>query len=148
MGYVFWETAGYPDPGAIAFGGGPSAFPRVLAGILLLLLVVLSWSAMRPGRGGRRSPQGATASKLASSPRHGVVFAQIVLLLLLLPVFVVFGFVLASVIFLAVSMSIIVRPRRVKDVLQFLIYAVVISLGIFGVFDLLIGVPLPRGFLG
>jgi hypothetical protein len=130
-GYVFWETRGYPQPPSIAFGGGPSTLPRMLALALVALAVPMAWTVF--------------ASPPAARRPHGInVLAQVVLLLALPTVFERAGFVLASSGYIVASMALLMRPRSFAAVGLILAYAVAVSLGIFGLFSTLIGVPLPQ----
>lgn len=111
---------------------GPAFFPLAIAACLIVLSTILLF----------RKPDASkqSASAAPNNLRQAVVFALILLYVLLVPVL---GFAIAT----ALSLSAIMLHTRQLSVPATLATAAAVSLVLFVVFKLCLGIPLPDGTL-
>lgn len=126
---IFFLTLGFPPPGQ-ANDPGTAAFPRIVAGSLGALAVL---QLLRSGRT-EEMPRGAAALRVA-----GVL----ILLLFYTVVLEMFGFILASALFL-LGAILLAGARRL---LYLVMIPPILSVALFYVFYRLLEVSLPRGFV-
>jgi putative tricarboxylic transport membrane protein len=126
---MFAATLGFPPPGQ-ADDPGTATFPRMLAGALLALAVL---QFLRPG-------------EMEDLPRGGAairVSAIVALLLVYAVVLEPLGFMLATMLFLAVALVL----AGARSLLSLTLIPVGVSFALFYVFNQLLSVSLPRAFL-
>ena len=141
-------------PGSRAEGEpGPRAFPILLGAMLAGLGVCMAVPALvsarrsaRPGRAATRPASAglATAETIPPLTRREATFAASTFGLLILYAFLLdtIGFVIATPVVIALTMSGLLRMRRWVLVVSL---AVGFTLGCWVIFDALLGTPLPRG---
>jgi putative tricarboxylic transport membrane protein len=114
---------------------GAGVFP-IVAGVILLIASLISiWEGMQPDSASRiKLPQGTDLRRLSS------LVALLLGFLITLPLF---GQLISSAIFCMLLM------RVISDLswLRIAIYSLVMSSALYGVFVLLLKVPMPRGVL-
>jgi len=114
-------------------------FPRVLSILLLLLsLLLLIRAFWQPPREDRIAGRGDVFSLMKSQPV--LVFGSTVLYIVMIPVL---GFLISTALF--IFGSILFRDRR--KLIAAAIYGICFSAAIYFVFQAVLGVTLPRGWL-
>lgn len=134
-GYVWFTANGYPE--RTGAGPGPDFFPQMAAIVLAFLAILLFFQ--KSLRDEENEVDNVPFEK-SDVKRFILIFVTLIALIFLATYI---GFFVASTIFIIVWM-LLMKERRWKFML---ILSIVFSLGITLVFELLLGVQIPHGFL-
>lgn len=146
------KTLDLPRSGATASDIGPKIYPLVVCALLAASTLALVGQGARRSRRARGEPGPPAAPAAAREPSHwwrlaGMIAATAVYLNVLEPL----GFLIATALYLAAALYAadgLGRYRGARLVLAPLGFGVATSIGIYVLFDALLGVPLPTGLFG
>jgi len=132
--YLFWEISHFHVAAERIRALGPRVFPNTMTGAMAVLSVMLFIKGLRQPRE-RIIPEKYMKKDL---PRPlGMLLGS----LSFMPLVDVVGFLVWSIVFLVALQAVMGEKRWLMNILM----AFVISLSLYGVFSMALGVPLPRG---
>jgi len=131
--YVFSISLGSDNLGG-GLGLGPDFFPRLLAYIMIFLGIISTGKAIYLKK---KQVEGSQVQI-----KKITIYMIITFVLYLLAVNIL-GYVVSSFIYLVVSIAMLGEKRSIKD----LIPAALVVICLYGVFHMILSVPLPRGLL-
>ena len=131
---------------------GPELVPRIVASGMIILGLLNVCSEYRKAKKeaepeGAAQEDGCTEEKKPFLKRHGfgltlaLVFAYVWLMPLV-------GFILATVMYLFCQICIFAHDLSKKKLLQYVLISVLTSVGVYLIFALVFGLPLPSGIWG
>jgi putative tricarboxylic transport membrane protein len=132
---IVWLTMSY-DLASSNFGGGlglgPDFFPRLLAILMIIFSLIQLVRTFRKDK--------KEEIKLNVHGLSAVIIASCIAYLFAIGII---GYLVSTFLFLTGVIYVLSRKRSIKDV----IIALGISLALYGIFQLVLKVPLPTGFL-
>ncbi len=144
-GFVMYDTASYPDVSGQGFGRGPAFYPRVLAGALLCFGLLSLIRALRNPR--RIDPAASGAAKSSPAPEYGNIAGLMLLsigfTLLVKPI----GFFAAGFLLSFALARLIRGVTHTRRIVSDLLFSAGVILLVYVIFELFIGIRLPRAML-
>lgn len=143
-GLIFSDTLRYPEVQGQGFGQGPAFYPRLLAGVLMFLGCVILVQGLH-SRGDK-----AVAGEEAPA-NHGISYRPVILLNILCIVLVALmgytGFFVSAFVLTFLTMFIIRRSWKIRYVIEGLIFSLAMVFLIYLVFEVFVGIQLPKSTL-
>ena len=142
--FIFIDTSGYPSVQTQGFGYGPAFYPRVLAGVLIGLGMLVLFQDWRHGTGPHRLSEdraGAPARPVRVMYRSVAVFLFLCVVSIMAMEYI--GFLVSGFFLVFVSTLLIRASFTVREVaLTFLYCAGMMGL-VYVVFNVFVGVQMP-----
>ncbi|NQU99409.1 MAG: tripartite tricarboxylate transporter TctB family protein [Parcubacteria group bacterium] len=132
---VFWISKGFPSSKT---GIGVNAFPKLLAGLLIIFSIIIIIQAIKNSSFSKKEPIFKEFKK-----GHKLIIAVIIILIIYIQMLEVLGFILSSFLLLITLMFIFGERRKIILLLVPLLFSVILYL----VFSKMAMVFLPEGII-
>ena len=139
-GLVFADTLRYPEVQGQGFGQGPAFYPRLLAGVLIFLGVLI----LLQGLGAKGNP--ATGEKVDpenGGARYTPVMLLLALCLVLISLMKYLGFFVSGFLLTFLTVCIIRRSLRMRHLIADLAFSIGMIVVVYLVFQAFVGIELP-----
>lgn len=148
LGVAYWRAAGTLPKPLLKLAVGPEAFPRLVAGALMVLGALLAVTPFFRGVGRRAPPPAGLIETAEAEPAPDWLTIALVLLGLVLYTLAYdrLGFIVATILFMAYEIVVMEVDR--KRWLWALPVMILFPVAMYVLFVKLLGVTLPPGFFG